>query len=329
MSHEPPILTTSRSVDSLIERLRHGEPRALARAITEIENATTTAPQILDAVRRHPGSARVVGVTGPPGVGKSTLIDVMISELRRRELRVAVLAVDPSSPLTGGAILGDRIRMTSHIDDPGVFVRSLASRGHLGGLSRTAGGVVRLLNASGVDIVIVETVGAGQSEVDIADLASIRVVVWTSGLGDDIQAMKAGILEIADVLVVNKSDQPGAEQTAHDLRQMLALRTSSTPKTTVVATSATTGDGVAALVDVFLSSDVRDRAAASNGSPLGRRRLADAAADQVREAVLASAAADALSERVHASELSLAEAATQMLDDLSPSPTLAHERPNP
>jgi LAO/AO transport system kinase len=171
-----------------------------------VENDAPEARGVLRAARALTGHALVVGVTGAPGAGKSTLVGAYVAELRRRDLSVGVLAVDPSSPLTGGALLGDRIRMLTHAGDPGVFVRSLASRGHLGGLARSAGAVVDVMDAAGRDVVVVETVGVGQSEIEVTDLADIRVVVWAPGAGDDVQAAKAGILEIADVLVVNKAD---------------------------------------------------------------------------------------------------------------------------
>ena len=199
------------------------------------------------------------GFTGPPGVGKSTLVDAYITELRKRDLSVGVIAVDPSSPVSGGAILGDRVRMTSHGVDPQVFVRSIAARGHLGGLSATAAFIVDVLDAAGKDVVIVETVGTGQSEVEVAQVADTKVVVCAPGAGDDVQALKAGIIEIGDVLVVNKADLPDAEPTMKRLAAMLTLRHRPdvpggwTPE--VLATTATTGAGVAALADAIQRHD--------------------------------------------------------------------------
>ena len=193
----------------------------------------------------------MVGVTGPPGAGKSTLVNAIVGELLARGRTVAVVAVDPSSPISGGAVLGDRIRMGDVHDDDRVFIRSLATRGHLGGLTRTTRDVVTVLAAARFDDVIVETVGAGQSEIEIAGVASTRIVVSPPGLGDDVQAMKAGILEIADILVVNKGDLPDAERTERDLRAMLALRGGDRPKPAVIRTVATTGDGVRELVDAI------------------------------------------------------------------------------
>ncbi len=234
-----------------------GERAALARAITAVENETPEARPVLRAIRERLGRALVVGFTGAPGAGKSTLVNAYVAELRQRGLTVGVVAVDPSSPLTGGAILGDRIRMSQHAADPGVFIRSLASRGHLGGLSRTAARVIDVFDAAGRDVVVVETVGTGQSEVEIAEIADVRVVVNAPGLGDDVQAIKAGILEIADILVVNKSDLPFAERSARQLAAMAAQREGrSVP---VLRTSATTGLGVAELADAIAALGRRKR----------------------------------------------------------------------
>ncbi len=200
-----------------------GDRAALARAITAVENGTGEAAAVLAAIQPRLGRAKVVGITGAPGVGKSTLTGAYVAELRRRDLTVGVVAVDPSSPLTGGALLGDRIRMTVHGSDPGVFVRSVAARGHLGGLSRTTARVIDVMDAAGKDVVIVETVGAGQSEVEIAGLADVNLVVSAPGLGDDIQAIKAGLLEIADVHVVSKCDRADANATIADIKGMLSL----------------------------------------------------------------------------------------------------------
>jgi len=234
-----------------------GERAALARAVTAVENETPEALAVLRAIRGRLGHALVVGFTGAPGAGKSTLVSAYVAELRRRAFTVAVVAVDPSSPLTGGAILGDRIRMSQHAADPGVFVRSLASRGHLGGLSRTAARVVDVFDAAGRDVVVVETVGTGQSEVEIAEIADVRVVVNAPGLGDDIQAIKAGILEIADILVVNKADLPLAERSARQLAAMAAQRDGR--PVPVIRTSATMGTGVAELADAIEGQGRRQR----------------------------------------------------------------------
>jgi len=262
---------------SLAQRLagiRAGDRAVIARAISEIENGLPGAETLSAALEPQAGSAHVVGVTGPPGAGKSTLINALLREYVVRGQRVAVVAIDPSSPITGGAVLGDRIRMGDSGADDSVFIRSLASRGHVGGLATTARRIVDLLDAAGFGVVIVETVGAGQSDVDVASLADTSVVVSPPGLGDDVQAIKAGILEIADVLVVNKGDQPFAERTERDLLDMLKLRAPRSGwKVPVLRTTATTGDGLPALVHAL--------AAHAQAAGTGRRCAATAARDAV------------------------------------------------
>ncbi|MGH8750754.1 MAG: methylmalonyl Co-A mutase-associated GTPase MeaB [Burkholderiales bacterium] len=230
------------------ERICSGDRRAIARAITAVENETGQSREIRAAVAQYLGRARVVGITGPPGAGKSTLVNALIRELLACGRRIAVLAFDPSSPFTGGAVLGDRVRMGEMQADERVFIRSMASRGHLGGLARNASEAIEVLDAAGFDYVLVETVGAGQSEVEIAKVAATRLVVCPPGLGDEVQAIKAGILEIADAFVVNKADLPYAARTERELRAMLALRRQD-PKPPVLKTVATSGEGVAALAD--------------------------------------------------------------------------------
>ncbi len=207
----------------MLARLLNGDRRALARLLTRIENQDTDAVAMLTALYAYTGRAHLIGVTGAPGTGKSTLVSALTRALRERGRTVALLAVDPSSPFTGGAVLGDRVRMRDLAGDSGVFIRSMASRGGLGGLARTTRDMARALDAAGFDFVLIETVGAGQSEIEIARLAQTVLVVEVPGLGDDVQAIKAGILEIADVLVVNKADRPGAENTVRALRTMLEL----------------------------------------------------------------------------------------------------------
>jgi LAO/AO transport system ATPase len=217
------------------------------------------------------GRAVTVGFTGPPGVGKSTLISAFIGEMRRRNRRVAVLAVDPSSPLSGGAILGDRVRMSEHGADEHVFIRSIASRGHLGGLSSTTARVVDLVDGAGWDVIIIETVGAGQSEVEVARVATTTVVVGSPGSGDDVQAIKAGILEVADILVVNKADREGVRETRRALKAMLALRRKGHVDVPVLETVATTGEGIAALADAVEQHHARAPAVDRRGR--SRERL--------------------------------------------------------
>ena len=305
------------SYSNLLEGLLQGEPMAVARAITVVENGLEGAAAILSAIQPHLGKATVVGVTGPPGVGKSTLIDALITELRRRGKTVGVLAVDPTSPLTGGAILGDRIRMESHSGDKGVFVRSLASRGHLGGLFRTAWGVIQVMDAAGPDLIIIETVGAGQSEVEIAEFAKTRIVVCAPGLGDDIQAIKAGVLEIADILVVNKSDQPQAENTVRQLRAMLDLRDPMLGSAVIVSTTATTGQGIPLLADTLTGHAANRNGADRRQDPRLRVRdiIAELAADLVRDHIRTTddPAIMALCDRVNRGEIDVDAAAAHLL----------------
>ena len=309
------------TLEAWARQLIAGQPRALARAITAVENDSPEAAALLAAIQPHLGRARVIGITGPPGAGKSTLIGALIHELRQRGKTVGVLAVDPSSPITGGAILGDRVRMAAHNADPGVFVRSLASRGHLGGLVRAARGVVQVMDASGPDLIILETVGSGQSEVEIAHLAQLRVVLCPPGAGDDIQAIKAGILEIADILVVNKADQAQAGQTVRQLEAMLALRHPSAAPVTVISTVATNGQGLPALADLLLQAALPPQRWAQQGAPSRawqRQPLADLAAQAVRERVLNtdSPLLDRLCERLAAGEVAAGVATLQVLQCL-------------
>jgi LAO/AO transport system kinase len=211
-------------VSGLIEGIRRANTRSLARACRLIDERDPRAPELLKRIFSHEGHAYVIGITGTPGAGKSTLVDGLIRLYRDQGKRVAVLAIDPTSPYSGGAILGDRIRMQQHFTDAGVFIRSIATRGHLGGLSRSTGDVLHVLHAARFDVAILETVGVGQDELEVTQLADTTLVVMAPGLGDDIQAIKAGILEVADVFAVNKSDRAGADATAQDLQQMLSLR---------------------------------------------------------------------------------------------------------
>jgi len=238
--------------NDIVGRLLGGDRRALARVVTLIENNAPDARSILAELHAHGGKAHVVGMTGSPGAGKSTLVTQLSRELRRRDQRIGIVAVDPSSPFTGGALLGDRIRMQELAGDPNVFIRSMASRGSLGGLAAATRDVVRALDAGGFDTIIIETVGAGQAEVEIVRAAQTVVVVTVPGMGDDIQAIKAGILEIADVFVVNKADRPGADQTVAELRMLMSLdaeRKEKPWRVPIVKTSAASGQGVPELAD--------------------------------------------------------------------------------
>ena len=213
----------SGSVEELVARARAGDARAVARLISLVEDESPSLREVMAALAPHAGNAVVVGITGSPGVGKSTSTSALVTELRKAGKRVGVLAVDPSSPFSGGALLGDRVRMQDHALDPDVYIRSMASRGHLGGLSWTTPQALRVLDAAGCDVILIETVGVGQSEVEIAGLADTTIVLLAPGMGDGIQAAKAGILEIGDLYLVNKADREGADQVRRDLRGMLAL----------------------------------------------------------------------------------------------------------
>ena len=237
-----------------IERLRSGDPRALARAISTVENRGPESADLLKALFPHSGKARILGMTGAPGAGKSTLVDQLAKLYRREGKTLGIIAVDPTSPYTGGAILGDRIRMQDHHADPGIYIRSMATRGSLGGLARTTADVATVLDASGRDLILIETVGVGQDEVDIVRLADITVVLLVPGMGDDVQTIKAGIMEIADIFVINKSDREGAERVEREVRAMqsLAMRTDhwSPP---IVKTVASEGKGIEELAAAIAS----------------------------------------------------------------------------
>ena len=286
----------------LVARARAGDKRSLARLVSVVENDDPGAAEILRTLYADTGRAQVVGVTGPPGGGKSTLVNNLAGAYRERSSRVAVVAVDPSSPFSGGAILGDRIRMRERFLDEGIFIRSMASRGHAGGLARATARVVNVLDALGTEVVLVETVGVGQEEVDVIGVADTVCLVTVPGLGDDIQAIKAGILEIADVLVVNKADRPGADETVRDLAQMLSLAKDHPWKPPIIRTSARSGEGTRELVDAI----EKHRAwSAGSGEQVRRRR---AAARVEVEGLLREALLRELAGRVGESRLAAAVA---------------------
>jgi len=286
----------------LLARARSGHKRSVARLVSVIENDEPGAAEAMRALYPLTGRAQVVGITGPPGGGKSTLVNRLAGLYRDRVARVAIVAVDPSSPFSGGAILGDRIRMRERFLDEGIFIRSMASRGHAGGLARATARVVNVLDALGTDVVLVETVGVGQEEVDVIRVVDTVCLVTVPGLGDDIQAIKAGILEIADVLVVNKSDRPGADETARDLAQMLSLAKDRPWKTPIVRTSAQSGDGLLQLIEAIDKHRAWSR---ESGEYLERRR---AAARAEVEALLRAALLRELAGRVGESRLDAAVA---------------------
>ncbi|HEX6973257.1 MAG TPA: methylmalonyl Co-A mutase-associated GTPase MeaB [Vicinamibacterales bacterium] len=256
----------------LSARVLEGDPRAIARAISLIEDESPSAADLIRRIFHDTGQAYLIGVTGPPGAGKSTLVDRITAEIRKRGLTVGVVAVDPTSPYSGGAILGDRVRMQAHAGDPGVFIRSMATRGHLGGLARATSEVALVLDAAGKDIVLIETVGVGQDEVDIVRTADVSIVTMVPGAGDEVQALKAGIMEIADIFVVNKADREGADRTINTIEAMLSLENFGEGewRPPIMKTEATTGRGVAELVDTI------ERFRASSADAQGSRRRARA-----------------------------------------------------
>jgi len=278
-------------VSPLPKGLLAGERQAVARSISRVEHGQAAAAALRTALAPHLGRAHVLGITGAPGAGKSTLVHALLGELLANGRRIGVVAVDPSSPISGGAVLGDRVRMGEHGAHPDVFIRSVASRGHLGGLSRTTGDIVDVFDAAGFDTVIVETVGAGQSEVEIVKVADTRIVACPPGLGDEVQAIKAGILEIADILVVTKSDLPGAQSTARDLKDMLHLRAAGADgdwTVPVLCTTASTGEGVAQLL-----ARIDEHAAASGrGRRLAARAIAEGQAGEASQRVARLAITD-------------------------------------
>jgi len=305
---------------SLTDRLLAGDPRAVARAISFVENEAPEGAEIVRRIFTRTGRAYLVGVTGAPGAGKSTLVDRLTAEIRAAGPTVGVVAVDPTSPFSGGAILGDRVRMQAHVADPGVFIRSMATRGHLGGLAHATGEVALLLDASGKEFVIIETVGVGQDEVDIVRTADVSIVTLTPGAGDEVQALKAGIMEIADIFVVNKADRDGADRTVASIEALLALETfgEGAWRPPIVKTVATTGQGVADLVAAV------ERFRAHTRDTLGSRRKARAEfrlreilsrrfLQRVEGAVLGPGEFEAYLERISRRELDPYSAASEIM----------------
>ena len=289
----------------LADRLLAGDPRAIARAISLIEDEAPTSTDLLRRIFPHTGRAYLIGVTGPPGAGKSTLVDRMTQELRARNRTVGIVAVDPTSPFTGGAILGARVRMQAHAGDSGVFIRSMATRGHLGGLARATYEVALVLDASGKDVVLIETVGVGQDEVDIVRTADVSVVTLVPGAGDEVQALKAGIMEIADLFVVNKADREGADRTVASIESLLALEAYAPEawRPPILKTQATSGTGVPELLDAIdrfrsrPSDDGLVRRRARSEFRL-RELVADRFLDHVAREVLGDGEFEALLERI-------------------------------
>ncbi|CUR56046.1 Lysine arginine ornithine transport system kinase [metagenome] len=315
-------MRNSGSVPELVAKARVGDARAVARLITLVEDESPLLREVMAALSPYAGNAHVVGITGPPGVGKSTSTSAIVSELRRRGKRVGVLAVDPSSPFSGGALLGDRVRMADHATDPEVYIRSMAARGHLGGLAWTTPQALRVLDAAGCDVILVETVGVGQSEVDVAGLADTTLVLLAPGMGDGIQAAKAGILEVGDLYVVNKADREGAAQVARDLRGMLRLaaRAHGAWEPPVLETVASQGLGL----DDVVAGIVRhgDWLARSGEAAIRRRRRARSEIEAIALTALrrgwgdlgSGSSLDALAARVAAGDTDPYAAADELLD---------------
>jgi LAO/AO transport system kinase len=306
---------------SELDRALSGDTRALGRLLTAVEDGAPRARELIRELLPRTGQARIIGLTGAPGVGKSTLTAALVGAFRTAGRRVAVLAVDPTSPFTGGALLGDRIRMQEHATDEAVFIRSMATRGHLGGLAAATPQAIRVLDAAGFELVIIETVGVGQAEVAIASLADSVAVLLAPGLGDAVQAAKAGILEVADLFIVNKADKPDAQQVVRDLRGMLALGASRTGqegwKPPIITTTATTGDGLA---EVVTRLDAHWDWLAESGE-LKRRRLARAREEitalafaALRNRLASRSGLDDLAARVADGTLDPFQAAEHILD---------------
>ena len=322
-------MSRQQSVEELVTRAQDGEPRAVARLISMVEDASPRLREVAAALAPHTGRAQVVGLTGSPGVGKSTSTSALVTALRAQGKRVGVLAVDPSSPFSGGALLGDRVRMQDHATDRGVFIRSMATRGHLGGLSWATPQALRVLDAAGCDVVLLETVGVGQSEIEVVSLADTTIVLLAPGMGDGIQAAKAGILEIADLFVVNKADRDGADQTVRDLRYMLSLgarkeRDGSVWKAPIVKTIASKGTGIDEVVEKI--DEHREWMDSSGTRERRRQNRAESEVEaitleQMRQRIGDVRGGDALpdlAKRVVAGEIDPYTAADELVETLAP-----------